>query len=77
MGRHVQRPDVGDTWTATTLDDDDTAVTISQDTDSTIDLWHAREGATDIEFLAGDLQTVVSAAAGVIRRTEALQEVKQ
>lgn len=70
-------PDVGDTWTATALDDDGTAVTISQDADSTIDLWHARDGATDIELLAGDLQTVVSAAAGVIRRAEAFQEVKQ
>lgn len=50
-------PDVGDTWTATALNDDGTAITISQDADSTIDLWHARDGATDIEFLAGDLQT--------------------
>ncbi|MDQ3764713.1 MAG: hypothetical protein M3460_25235 [Actinomycetota bacterium] len=70
-------PDVGDTWTVTARDDDGTAVTISQDADSTTDLWHARDGATDIEFLVGDLETVVSAAAGVIRRAEALQEVKQ
>lgn len=38
-------------------------------------LWRASDGATGVEFMVGDLETVVSAAAGVIRRAEAIDAI--
>jgi hypothetical protein len=69
-------PEARDTWTVTAqTEDGEVFVTIRRDAEQVVELWHACDGATGVEFLVGDLETVVSAAAGVIKRAEAIDAI--